>query len=297
MRSPIQFVLLCVLVSGPSGCQGRAAIPSPSSPAATQDSAGAAVPFDLYDGYVIVAHGSAGPLKGLSFFIDTGTSPSILDAKVARELHLHNQSPANVVSLSGNTLSREAILPSLALGPVERSSLPVMIGDLSPFRKILPVRIDAIVGMDVLGQSAFIIDYPARVIRFERVPRLSVSVPLRLDHGLITCNAEIDHAPVNLVFDTGTSSVVLFEGAAPSSRSSSNPASAHQLDSVGVFARRPANVRTVRLGKEEFPSMPVIQFPGAKQPQLDFDGLMSPAALGISRFSVDLRDGVLSFSR
>jgi predicted aspartyl protease len=256
-----------------------------------------AVRFDLYDGYLIVAHGSAGSLKGLNFLLDTGTSLPIVDSRVARKLHLQGKAPSRIVILGGRARGEEAILPSLALGPVQRSNLQIVTTDLSFFRKILPVRIDAIVGLEVMGESAFVIDYSARVIRFGPLPVLPVSIPLRMDGGLASFDAEIDHAPVRLILDTGTASVVLFDKAAPGTGSGLNADSVQEPDNIGAFARRTVRLRTVRLGDEEFHQKAAILVRNPKQSQLDFDGMVSPAALGISQVSVDLRGGVLAFSR
>lgn len=291
-----RYLFLCILAWMSAACQALAADIHHSQPTPVMDdTAKVTVRFDLYHDYLIVAHGSAGPLKGLNFFVDTGTSIPILDSRIARKLHLQIEASASIVILGGRERGEEAILPSLGFGPVERSNLQVVTADLSFFNKILPVRIDAIVGLDVLGQKAFVIDYSARVIRFGPLPVLSVSIPLRLDRGLAAFDAEIDHVPVHLVFDTGTASLVLFETAAPGS--SVRVDAIQEPDNIGNFARKAARLHTVRLGDEEFHQKPAILVSNPKQSQLDFDGLMSPAALGISRVSVDLKGGVLAFSR
>jgi hypothetical protein len=56
-------------------------------------------------------------------------------------------------------------------------------------------------------------------------------------------------------------------------------------------------LHTLRLGSEEFRAEPAQMVRNPKQAQLDFDGLMSPAALGITRMSVDLARGELAFSQ
>ena len=44
--------------------------------------------FNLYRGYLILARGSAGPLNNLNLLLDTGTSSTILNQRLARRLGL-----------------------------------------------------------------------------------------------------------------------------------------------------------------------------------------------------------------
>jgi predicted aspartyl protease len=288
------FILACAGCARPAFA-AHPTIPPIAAPK-TSDAAKASVRFDLYRGYLIVAHGSAGPLKNLNFLLDTGTSVPIFDTRVATKLHLAGEMPASIVILGGRAQGANAVLPSLEFGPVQLSNIPVVTTDLSFFQKLLPVRIDAIVGLDVIGQSAFVIDYSARVIRFGPPPPFPVYVPLRLDAGLITFDAEIDNSPVHLAFDTGTASLVLFDPVR-SPASNAKAAAVQASDDIGTYSRKTVQLRTVTLGDQQFRQQPAILVSNPKQSQLDFDGLMSPPALGISRVSVDLKGGVLAFSR
>jgi len=45
-------------------------------------------PIKVKNGYLIIATGSIGDLKNLTFLIDTGTSRTLLDARIAKLLHL-----------------------------------------------------------------------------------------------------------------------------------------------------------------------------------------------------------------
>ncbi len=203
--------------------------------------------------------------------------------------------PAGIVIMSGRERAEDAILPSLEFGPVRRSNLQIVTADLSSLQGLPPVRIDAIIGLDVLGPVPFVIDYSARVIRFGPPPALSVSVPLRIDGGLAVFDAEIDHKPVHLLLDTGASSLVLFKTDAHAGRGAG--AAGRGPGSAGDFENKQVWLRSLRVGPEEFRQRPALVARNPKPSQIDFDGLMSPAALGFSRVSVDLEGGVLAFSR
>lgn len=265
----------------------RHAVPANEAPGET-------LRFDLYQGFVIVVHGSAGPLKNLNFFLDTGTNQTTFDSAIASKLNLRDQEPTEVALLGGREQAVDAVLPTLRFGPVEQSDLDIITADLSFFRQDLPVRIDAIVGLDVLGQTPFVIDYSSHTIRFGPSPTLSVTVPLRRDGGLAVFDAEIDHRPVHLVFDTGAGTLVLFNtDAGPRAV----PDGASGRENPANFESKNLRMRSLRVGSEEFPQKQARLARNPNPSQFGFDGLMSPAALGISRVSVDLAEGVLEFSR
>ncbi len=63
---------------------------------------------------------------------------------------------------------------------------------------------------------------------------------------------------------------------------------------IGDFERKQVWLRGLELGQAEFGREPafLVQRDGG-----DFDGLMSPASLGITRVGIDVERGVLAFSR
>jgi len=255
------------------------------------------VSFDLYHGYLIVARGSAGPLKGLAFLLDTGASPTVLDPRLARKLHLE-QFPASISVLGGSVHAEMAIVPSLNFGPMQRDNISVLIEDLSFLQKALPVRVDGVIGLDVLGQSAFVIDYVLREIRFGPPPAMPTSLPLLMKAGLAIVDAEVNDIPAHLLLDTGASSLILF------ARTTLGPVSDLKVsavqrrpDTIGDFDRKQVSVHSLKLGKAEFRQEPAFVVPDGSHAGQAFDGLMSPAALGLTRVVIDVGRGKLAFSR
>jgi predicted aspartyl protease len=288
----VEVLAVLVLLSNPAFASD---IPE-REPVAGLGEPGETVRFQLYQGYLIVAHGSIGAVKNLNIVLDTGTTPSLLDLRIARKLNLRGEESVSIARLDRRTRAEETNLPSLEIGPLKRSSLRVVTADLSFFEKVLPVHIDAVVGLDVLGQRPFVIDYPARVIRFEPFPALRVSLPLRLDQGLAVIDAEIDHRPVHLLFDTGAGFIVLFNKA--SARGVGKEVDrAEESKATAASEEKKVWLRTLQLGAEEFGQKPALLTRNPKPSRLDVDGLVGPAALGISRVAVDLKGGVLAFSR
>ena len=147
----------------------------------------AEVPFELYQQHLIVTKGSIGPLNGLSLLIDTGTIPSMVDGRIARKLHVQAE-PSMLVAFGQSVAIRSTILNGFRIGARQPGAVPAGVSDLSYLEG---VRIDAIVGLDVLARTSFSIDYRKRVLRFSRGRPRRVSRPSRA--GVAVSDGADDH--------------------------------------------------------------------------------------------------------
>jgi predicted aspartyl protease len=249
--------------------------------------------FDLYRDYLIVARGSVGPLKGLNFLVDTGTSPAVLDGKVAQRLHLQ-KIPGSLAVLNGSVPAARSTVTSLHLGPIEIDQLPVVIEDLSFFQKAIALPIDGVVGLDVLGQTPFEIDYQSREIRFGTFPQLANTLTFDSRRGLPIIEAELDHVPLRLLVDTGASSLFLFRLSTPMPVS---PKKVSENKNIGEAESKQVLLHGLKLGQTDFGSAVGYMVSGRSDGLFDFEGLMSPAKLGITRIAIDGKHGRMGFSR
>jgi hypothetical protein len=245
---------------------------------------------------LIVVRGSIGPFKGLNFLFDTGATPSVLDPRLKHRLHLAT-TPAQVAVLNGTVHGEAAVVPRLQVGPVQRNNVPVLIQDLSFLQKVLPVRIDGIVGLDVVGDHPFEVDYAAREIRFGPLPVTKDSIPFQWKQGLAVIDAVVDQAPVHLLVDTGASSMILFGAARHPARTEPGAQLEPASNTIGDFERDHAQSVRLSLGKTQFGEESAFVVQHQKDAVYDFDGLMSPVALGIIRVAVDPSRQTLAFSR
>jgi len=123
------------------------------------------VPFELFAEYLIVVHGSIGAARDLAFVVDTGTTRTVVDASLAARLG-SSHGTDTLRSFGREVATDTAVLSSLTLGPIGRSNLPVLVGDLQSQRQQLGLAPDALVGLDVLGSGCLTIDYRERRLTF-----------------------------------------------------------------------------------------------------------------------------------
>jgi predicted aspartyl protease len=247
--------------------------------------------FDLYRGYLMVARGSAGTLSGLTFIVDTGTSSSVLEPQLAAKLHLERRA-TSIVFLGGTVKAERAVVPSVDLGPMHTENVSVLIEDLYFLQKTLPIRVHGIIGLDVLGQSAFVIDYAARQIHFGPLPALPDAIPLHMTGGLPIIDAEVNDLPAHLLLDTGAVSLFLFSRS-PQTTAKINAAWQSSED-IGKFEHKQVKLNSLRLGTAEFEREPAFVIPSGGRP---YDGVISPAGLGIKKVAIDLARGEVAFTR
>ena len=245
------------------------------------------VHFELYRDYLIVAQGSVGPLRGLTFLVDTGATPTVLDTRVARKLGLALE-PVTTTVVNGKVDAGMGWAPSVELGPVRREGVRVVVRDLSFLGEALPLRIDAMVGLDVLGREPFEIDYRLQRIRFGGESRLPVRLPLELEDGLAVVRAGVDHAAARLLVDTGAPAVVLFGRAAEAKMVTSSWR-------IGEVERKEVRLKSFAVGGMELRGERAWMT--ENQTGFHLDGLMSPAGLGMTKVAFDLGRGEVSFAR
>src|SRR2546429_3725500 len=118
--------LLVILTLSHADRSWSQAITAPADPALQGAHSSAHVliklPIRLYWGYLVIVEGSIGNVPKLSFLVDTGAYPSVVDQKIAMRLGLAAQ-PGKVNLSNKSVQTHLIVLPSLLLGPIEATSL------------------------------------------------------------------------------------------------------------------------------------------------------------------------------
>ncbi len=209
-------------------------------------------------------------------------------AGVVGRLGVHNQ----VVEV------QQAVLPSVQIGALRAKSLPVLIRDLAFLQKGLGIRIDAVIGLDVLSRSNFSIDYTTKRIVFGAAPVSGSSVPFQSAPPWLTVRVEVDGVSLHLLLDTAASGILLFESRirdrlpqmiSLGERKSSNMG--------GDFRLQRVLLATTNFGETDFGQQNAFVVEDQEDESREFDGLLGPSALGLKQIAFDFQRRTFSWAR
>lgn len=254
------------------------------------------LPFRLYREYTIVVRGSINGQKNLGFIIDTGASPSVVDSRLAARLGLRLD--PDQLSLFDRSISAGRVtLPNVDLGPLQVRQVTVLCEDLSSIGDALGERIDAMVGLDVLGHTNFRIDYIKHQIAFDPPPeKADAWAPFQPGDQFAVIDVQLGNTHTRLMVDTGALNVILFKErvrdrlpkmSISGFRNASNLAGRVRLARIPVGN---AYLGSTSLGQ---PAAFLMDTPGELVPS--FDGLLGVAALKPHRVDFDFKRGAVGW--
>ena len=255
----------------------------------------AEVPFELYQRHLVVTKGSIGRLKGLNLLIDTGTIPSTVDMRIARKLHLKTEA-STLVAFGQQVRTQSAVIDGFGIGSLHWGRVPVAVSDLWYLER---VRIDAIVGLDVLAPTSFSINYRTRMLRFAPTDREDSVAPLELVWPFLTVRMTIAGQQVRLLVDTGSSDLALFKTRIPAALADAPWRGDKTVQYASGAARlRRLELPQVGLGSHTWDKLSAwaIDRESHGYPP-GIDGVLGVLALGCQRVRFDFEKGELGWSR
>ncbi len=203
-----------------------------------------------------MAKGSIGRLDELNFMIDTGALPSVVSSRVVKELKL--QGIREQLSVFTRDVSvQRVVIPDVALGPIHLQAMPALARNLDFIQRQTGVRVDAVIGLNVLGRCNLAIDYKTRKMIFGTQVSEEPGIPLEVGPGCMLVLVRFGDCRLRLMVDTRAKHLMLFESRfrshfpnlRPSGRSSGSEAGAvagheHRRSRSGPAAGEPDPVRS-----------------------------------------------------
>ena len=249
------------------------------------------IPFKLYGGFAIIVRGAIANQENLNFLVDTGAVPSVVHQRLAQRLNLRGA--AEEISVVNKSRSVERVsLPGLRLGEIEFPSASAHVVDLAEIELRLGVRLDAIVGLDVLGGRDFTIDYHLRRIRIGVAEASGEPIPFEIQTEAgapyLVLRMDLNSQPLHLLLDTGTDSLTLFADRIRNRvpRLLAFGAS-KDMGAGGQYSVQRVLVSLARVGTIEHRDLRAALVTSSASASGDFDGLFGPASMGIARIAFD----------
>ncbi len=245
--------------------------------------------FDLVSNFEVVVHGQIGELGGLRFILDTGSSYSVIDRRVADKMRLHRH-PGKVFNFDRNLAIEWADVPDVVIGPLRVAGISMMVARLADISEFADSA-DGIIGLDVLSRAKKIgIDYERRRISFE-LEEGGGSKPSAVKALVIT--VAIQGVPMRLLVDTGLRYMLLYKdrlsGALPNLRTEGEPRDAV----IGRLQATRVNLPGVQVFRPETVT-PVFLIEGPGRTVLGgIDGYLGPTSLHAKQLELDFAAMIL----
>ena len=285
---------IATLASFPGFLCVASSSPGPRESAEDRSVAKAEIPFQLYNGNLIIVKATIGRIKNVNMILDTGTSPSAITQDLADRLKLWGKTES-LQTLNGTIQTQSLILPSIQIGPLSADSIRVVVQDLSFMERSLGISLRGIAGLDILSTGSFTIDYRRKKIVFGPIAPSEKAVRFETQQPFLTVKVMIEGQAVRLLVDSGTWGLLVYRN-----RLQTTPEQL-RLDS-NAWISSPGGMTHVRwlragllLGKDNLGAHNVAIADVDSDPQNDFDGLLGFAKMGFRKVSFDFENGLFGW--
>lgn len=262
------------------------------------------IPFKAYRKYFIVVEGRIGGLgqqnmgrqnlDHQNLLLDTGSNPSLIDRDLVARLGLESV-PGDLSAFNKSVASQTVTLPELQFGPVERHSLRVEVADFSAISRGLGVRIDAVIGLDVLGETNFSVDYSKSKLIFAAVAEPNTA---RFASGPQFMIVDLKNGGrlFHLIVDTAAARMVLFTDHLQDADFQWTTETGTGRNVVGSIPLKTIVLMQARIGTQEMGPLKALVAVSGKQIGREIDGLMALSCLKPTSISFDFEHGILGWS-
>lgn len=249
------------------------------------------IPLSLIADYLVVVKGAIAGVSELNLVVDTGTARTVIDSRLATRLALAMKK--DLAEVFGATVNSErATVESVAFGTVRAGRLAVLVADLAAQERRFGVRIDALIGVDVLQSACLTIDYASR--RLEADCKVPLPLTASFTPLLPVVEVTIDGRPYRLIADTGSDAIAIFRTSIPADTRPvlEDKVIAGYLTGTMELTRFTPNRFLVGGHSIGTPPVFVIDADGRS---LGYDGVLGTRWLTASRLRFDVARGVMSW--
>jgi predicted aspartyl protease len=247
------------------------------------------LPFELRSDFLVVVKGEVAGLTDLKFIVDTGSSYTLLDQKVAEKLRLPRW-PGKITNFDRDIPVEWADIPELRAGPIRASAVSVMIVKLSEYSEFAE-NVDGIIGVDLLSRGRkLLIDYERRVISFETGEN---EVGQRRPSRYFAIPVVVQGLRMRLFVDTGFRDMLLYKDRLRKGLPNLSVVGEPKEVTIGRLEATQVDLPRVNIvGLEKVATVFLIDGPEQGDP-FGIDGYLGPMSLHAKRIELDFAAGKL----
>ncbi|HLV02696.1 MAG TPA: retropepsin-like aspartic protease [Acidobacteriota bacterium] len=254
------------------------------------------VPFELH-GHLMVVEGSIGELDGLNFVLDTGASFTVISRQVAKRLGLEGESSRVVKAYGKKRTLQEVTVSSLSVGGLRFDQVPALVGKLSFAGMDRPIRMDALIGLELMRRTSLTIDYEASRIVFGPVEHSAFTFAFYGRLPVVPVPLTIGGQRVSLLLDTGSEHIILYQRRVDGNVKMKRTGEKSEIRCLGRKAiLEQVRLENVSMGATEWNELVayLIDVPVGKS---DPDGILGVLSLGLKRLNLDFQANRISWER
>jgi predicted aspartyl protease len=243
---------------------------------------------------LIVVPVEIGSQSNLKFILDTGTTRTVVDKRVARKLGIHGV-PHTVIRMHDTLDVQTAIFPELQFGAIRITNIRLLIEDLSSITDFAD-GVDGILGLDVFWGSKISVDYDSKRVLIDSLAAGIDDSAQPKDHVCVTTMANVHGTPIRLLVDTGMPGILLY-GDRVRERISTLPRSRWRVTRIGhaMFATHMA-IDKINVGTQEMRNVDALVVKSAPPSfPRNVDGILGTESLKARRLIFDFSRKIMTW--
>jgi predicted aspartyl protease len=188
-------------------------------------------------------------------------------------------------------------LPLLRIGELRFENVSAQVGALSLPAMDRRVRIDALIGLELMRRTGLSIDYEAHKVFFGPVDHSSSFFPFYGMLPIVSAPMTVRGHRVRVLLDTGAEHVVLFQRATEGRIRMKRTGEKLPIRYMGGKARLSGvRLTDVRMGTSYWNQLPAYLLDGPN-PHDHLDGVLGTGSLGLKRLNLDFAGNLISWER
>lgn len=244
---------------------------------------GTEIPIRLHQ-HLIVVKGSVNGRPDLNLVIDTGATHSVVSNLHCRSLKIRT-TKLSAVSWGKKVRVKAGRLDSVAIGDVTFENVETQVGDVSLASGL---RIDLLVGLDLLRRTNVTIDYARRVLILGSHEALPEQCPFYPKLPFLLMRVDVQGKSLPMILDTGSPYVVFFRSEVANKVRLTRTRERQQIaHAAGTLTLRKVVLDETELGEHNLGALTAYLMDTTSAPYGGAAGILGPASLGLERLHLD----------